>query len=191
MRIELYSKFYNKKTKCYCIPVLKDEISAVIETKAPERSTLDREFYGEYYPDFKRAYDASLLSIHEVKNFCANHARAKKVIVFMSNEEHLAICTSANNQMYNAQKHRAEMLFQDIRAYRKAVQACLGIQFEEQYFDRFLDQARAEIAEDPREMYTRGTRDSRRREAENPLPDNETLNKLYSEVFKDEEKDRN
>ena len=187
MRIELYSKFYNKKTKRYYVPVLKGEISAVIETKAPKRTNLDRVVYGEYYPDFKRAYDASLLSIHEVKNFCENHPRAKKVIVFMSNEEHLAICISANNQMYNAQKHRADMLFQDIRAYRKAVQACLGEQFEERYFDHFLKQARAEIAEDPREMYTRRTRDSRRREADNPLPDNETLNKLYSEVFENEE----
>lgn len=187
MRIELYSKFYNKKTKCYRIPVLKDEISAVIETKATEKTYLDRVVYGEYYPDFIRAYDASLLSIPEVKKFCANHPRAKKVVVFMSNEEHLAVCTSANNQMCNAQKHRADNLYREICAYRKAVQACLGEQFEEKYFDRFLDQARAEIAEDPREIYTRGTRDSRRREAENPIPDDETLNKLYSEVFKNEE----
>lgn len=187
MRIELYSKFYNKKTKRYHLPVLKGEISVDIETKAPERTNFDRVVYGEYYPDFNRAYAASLLSIHEVKSFCTNHPRAKKVVVFMSNEEHLAVCTSANNQMYKAQRHRADSLSRDVRAYRKAVQACLGASFEEKYFDHFLDQARTEIAEDPREMYTRGTKDSRRREAENPIPDDETLNKLYSEVFENEE----
>lgn len=187
MRIELYSKYYNPKTKCFCIPVLKNEISAVIETKVPPKTVIDREFCGDYYPDFKRAYDACLFNTREVRNFCANHSRAKKVIVFMSNEEHLAICVSANYQMYRAQEHRADILFRDIRAYRKAVQACLGTQFEERYFDRFLKQARAEIAEDPREMYTQGTRDSRRREADYPTIDDEELNKLYGELFKDEE----
>lgn len=186
MRVELYSKYYNPKTKCYCFPIL-DEISATIETKDPEISTLDRKFFGDYYPDFKRAYDACLFNTREVRNFCAKHSRAKKVIVFMSNEEHLAICVSANYQMYQAQKHHADVLFRDIRAHRKAVQACLGAQFEERYFDRFLEQARAEIAEDPREMYTQGTKDSRRREAEYPTIDDEELNKLYREVFKDEE----
>lgn len=183
MRIELYSKYYNPKTKCYCLPILKNEIMTVIETKEPKRSTLDREFFGNYYPDFVRAYDAHLFNTREVRNFCANHPRAKKVVVFMSNEEHLAICVSANYQMYCAQEHRAKMLFRDVQAYRKAVQACLGVVFKEEYFDRFLDQARAEIAEDPREMYTQGTRDSRRRKADDPLPDDETLNKLYKEVF--------
>lgn len=187
MRIELYSKYYNPKTKCYCLPILKNEIIAVIETKDPERSVTDRESYGDYYPDFKRAYDACLFNTREVRNFCADHPRAKKIVVSMSNEEHLAICVSANYQMYLAQEHRANMLFRDVRAYRKAVQACLGVVFKEEYFDRFFDQARAEIAEDPREMYTQGTRDSRRRKADDPLPDDETLNKLYREVFKDEE----
>ena len=191
MRIELYSKYYNPKTKCYCIPVLKNEISAVIETRVPEKSTLDRKFFGDYYPDFKRSYDACLFHIREVRNFCVSHPRAKKIIVFMSNEEHLAICVSANYQMYRAQKHHAGILSRDIRAYRKAVQACLGTQFEEKYCDRFLKQARDEIAEDPREMCTRGTRDSRRREADYPTIDDETLNKLYEEVFKDEEADNN
>lgn len=190
MRIELYSKYYNERTKCFCIPVLKNEISAVIGTRAPEKNTLDRD-YGDYYPDFKRAYDACLFNTREVRNFCANHPRAKKIIVFMSNEEHLAICVSANYQMYRAQEHRADILFRDIRAYRKAVQACLGTEFEERYFDRFLKQARAEIAEDPKEMYTQGTRDSRRREADYPTIDDETLNKIYKEVFKDEEADNN
>ena len=188
MRIELYSKYYNPKTKCFCIPVLKNEISAVIETTVPTKTVIDRELYGDYYPDFKRAYDACLFNTREVRNFCANHSRSKKVIVFMSNEEHLAICVSANYQMYRAQEHRGDILFRDIRAYRKAVQACLGAQFEERYFDRFLKQARAEIAEDPREMYTQGTRDSRRREADCPTIDDEELDKLYREVFKDEEK---
>lgn len=182
MKVELYSKYYDKSTKRYCVPIL-DEISAVIETRVPEKSTLDREVYGDYYPDFKRAYDAYLFNTREVRNFCAKHPRAEKVIVFMSNEEHLAICVSANYQMYCAQEHRTKMLFRDIQAYRKAVQACLGTQFEEKYFKRFLEQARAEIAEDPREMYTRGTRDSRRREADYPALDDETLNKLYGEVF--------
>ena len=191
MRIELYSKYYNPKTKCFCIPVLKNEISAVIKTRAPEKSTLDRELYGDYYPDFKRAYDACLFNTREVRDFCAKHTRSKKVIVHMSNEEHLAICVSANYQMYRAQEHRADFLFRDIRAYRKAVQACLGAQFEERYFDRFLEQARAEIAEDPEEMYTQGTRDSRRRGADHPTIDDEELDKLYREVFKDEEADNN
>lgn len=183
MRIELYSKYYNPKTKRYCVPFSYNQISAVIETKVPERSALEREFYGEYYPDFKRAYEALLFNVREVQNFCKNHARAKKVIVFMSNEEHLAICVSANYQMFCAQEHHAKMLFRDIRAYRKAVQACHGVQFEKKYFDHFLDQARAEIAEDPREMYTRGTRDSRRREANYPTLDDDTLNKLCEEMF--------
>lgn len=186
MRIELYSKYYNPKTKCYCIPDSNSQISAVIETKEPKRTIIESKVYGEYYPDFKRAYDTCLFYTREVRNFCANHSRAKKVVVFMSNEEHLAVCVSANYQMYCAQRHRGDTLYRDVRAYRKAVQACLGVQFEEKYFDHVLDQARAEIAEDPREMYTRGTRDSRRKEADNPLPDNETLNKIYSEVFKDD-----
>lgn len=187
MRIELYSKYYNPKTNCYCIPVLKNEISAVIETKAPKKNVIDREAYGDYYPDFKRAYDACLFNTLEVRSFCAKHTRAKKVVVFMSNEEHLAICVSANYQMYRAQEYRADMLFRDVCAYRKAVQACLGAQFGEKYFDRFLEQARAEITEDPEEMYTQGTRDSRRKEADYPTIDDEELNKLYEEVFKDEE----
>lgn len=183
MRIELYSKYYNPKTKSYVLPILKNEIIAVIETKAPERTTLDREFYGDYYPDFKRAYDAHLFNTREVRNFCDSHPRAKKIVVSMSNEEHLAVCVSANYQTSLAQEHRAKMLFRDVQAYRKAVQACLGVVFKEEYFDRFLNQARAEIAEDPREMYTQGTRDSRRRKADNSLPDDETLNKFYKEVF--------
>lgn len=190
MKVELYSKYYDKSTKRYCFPIL-DEISAVIETRDPGQSTLERKYYGDYYPDFRRAYDACLFNTREVRNFCAKHPKAKKVVVFMSNEEHLATCVSANHQMYRAQEHRADILSRDIRAYRKAVQACLGTQFEERYFDRFLDQARAEIAEDPREMYTQGTRDSRRREAEYPTIDDEELNKLYREVFKDEEADNN
>lgn len=191
MRIELYSKYYNPKTKSYCLPILKNEIIAVIETKDPEITMLEREFFGGFYPDFKRAYDAYLFNTREVRNFCANHPRAKKIVVSMSNEEHLSICVSANHQTSLAQEHRANMLLRDVRAYRKAVQACLGAVFKEKYFDRFLDQARAEIAEDPREMYTQGTRDSRRREADNSLPDDETLNRFYSEVFKDEEENRN
>lgn len=187
MRIELYSKYYNPKTKCYCLPILKNEIIAVIETRAPEKTTLDREFYGDYYPDFKRAYDSHLFNIREVRSFCDNHPRAKKIVVSMSNEEHLSVCVSANYQTSLAQEHRAKMLFRDLQAYRKAVQACLGVVFKEEYFDRFLDQARAEIAEDPREMYTQGTRDSRRKKADDPLPDDEELNELYSELFKNEE----